>query len=306
MYPININVRELIDDDIGRCQTEPRHCSTLQIQNWKHIIRPISRPCLAVACKLGLWKRLVYSGLVLEWFFEFERYWEKRLKGRPLHPADFWFLYSKYRQDFDVEIPSNETAESHRISWQDERIIYLLFFNQIKTALNPLEGWRYRRYIKRGASVLEYGCGLAPIATSFSRYWPELRIRFTLADIPTIMWDFVQWKFCNCKKYFSFIQLGNDCRTPLPQAEYFDVAFCKAVLEHVIDPLTVVENIHSALKAKGILAVDYIKSHGTGLDSKRSLSMRGTTIQFLRENFDIIEGSLPIEGNVESVVLRKR
>jgi SAM-dependent methyltransferase len=253
----------------------------------------------------GIWQRLVYSNWLLGWFEEFNTYWTKRLGLRPLHPPDFWFLYGVYRQRFQtLRLPEHEDSEAHLRAWQEPRTIYLLFSNQLKIALNPLAAYRFMRYVRNNA-ILEYGAGLAPIATSIVRYWPRFKGHITLADIATIVRDFCQWRLAGCPNV-SFLELSTDCQTGLPEARYH-VVFCQAVLEHVLDPLAVVQSLHRALKPRGYLVLDYIRSEGTGLDSRASLGFRGDVIAFLEQNFKVIEGRLPRnpEESIGTVVLKK-
>ena len=144
----------------------------------------------------GMYNRLVYANIKLDWFQEFRKYWVEELGNRPIQPHDFYFLQGVYRSRFSgVEIPDTASDQQHLEAWCDHRTVYLLFFNQYKLALNPLFVSCFIKYIPRGSSVCEYGCGLAPIASSLCKYYAHLNVRITCADIPNIMFHFTRRKF---------------------------------------------------------------------------------------------------------------
>ena len=48
----------------------------------------------------NIYKKLISSGLIDEWFEEFNYFWINYLQGRPLYFNDFSFLLGVYRQKF--------------------------------------------------------------------------------------------------------------------------------------------------------------------------------------------------------------
>ena len=74
---------------------------------------PNRTPNEGPAGKGGLYKRLVYANLILDWYQEFCEYWVKVLNNRPLLPHDFYFLYDFYRTQFSVQVPNNATGQEH-------------------------------------------------------------------------------------------------------------------------------------------------------------------------------------------------
>ena len=240
---VQLNIPQLLADQKGRLTTAPSwHTSWVG-----HLPGRLS--LIAGLQRLGLIRRAVYSNLVLGWFDEFNAYWTRRLGLRPLTPPDFWFLYGIYRQRWQfASLPVNEIASGHAEAWQASETIFLIFQYQIQVAVNPAAVWSYRSNLKSGSKVLEYGCGLAPISTSILRCGPYCDVM--LADVPNLLWDFVQWKFCK-NKQVQFFELSFGCDQALPRESYYDVIFCKQVLEHVLEPLAVVKDINRSLRGGG-------------------------------------------------------
>jgi len=254
--------------------------------------------------KSGVYHRLTYSNLKLDWFYEFQDYWVNELGNRPIRPHDFYFLYSTYRQRFQsLEVPDSTSCEEHLQTWQDPRTIYLLFHNQFRIALSPLVAHRFIRYIPRGGNVCEYGCGLGPISSSLCRFYPYLNIRITCADIPTIVFHFARWKFRE-QRFVRMLAIDPSDEAPLD--DDFDTIFCKTVLEHLPSPLPVVQHLHSRLKPGGYFIFDYIKSEGGGLDTAGALRERIQVLQYVLSNFKVIKGQVLLDGsNVGTVVCKK-
>ncbi len=258
----------------------------------------------ALLYKTGVHKRLIYANAKLDWFYEFRDYWVRELGYRPIEPHDFYFLSGLYRQKFsNLDVLDSATNEQHIQAWQDPRTVYLLFRYQLQLALRPLCAHRFTRYIRRGGNVCEYGCGLAPIATSLCRFYPHLNVNISLADIPTVLFHFVRWKFSG-KEYVRTVEINPNNDEPL--GADFDIIFCQTVLEHVPRPLSVVRHLHARIRSGGFFVFDYIKSEGKGLDTASALRDRTTVLQYIVDNFEVVEGRVFLdERNVGTVVCRK-
>ena len=104
--------------------------------------------------KLGVWKRLVESGFIRDWFDEFHYYWVNNLGCRPLKLHDFFWLYSHYRTKFQtVEIAEHANANEFTDVWQLPENIYPLFQHVYNYALFPLSFFPYERYLKHAGHV---------------------------------------------------------------------------------------------------------------------------------------------------------
>jgi 2-polyprenyl-3-methyl-5-hydroxy-6-metoxy-1,4-benzoquinol methylase len=254
--------------------------------------------------KLGIYQKLIYSNIKLDWFYEFRDYWVNELGNRPINPCDFYFLLGIYRQKFqNVEVPDSPTDDQYIKVWQDPRNIYSLFANQYKYALNPFSAYHFIRYIPKGGSVCEYGCGLAPITTSLCRFYLYRDLKITCADIPTLMFHFCRWKFKD-RKFIHMLEIDPSNDEPLEGD--FDVIFCLTVLEHLPRPMPVIKHLYSKIKPGGYLIFDYIRSEGGGLDTKGSSRDRNTVLRYILDNFKVIKGQISIDGsNVDTAVCRK-
>jgi len=260
--------------------------------------------------KTGLHRRLVYADWVLGWFREFQDYWVTELGNRPLQPHDFYFLAGVYRQRLQtihfesIENPQLANDDRHLEAWRDYRIVHHLFAHTYRQALSPLRVHRYTRYLRRGGRVVEYGCGTAPILQALARWYRHLNLHLVGADIPHLLFHFARWKFRNAP-FVTMVPIAPNDDAPL--SGRYDTIFCLEVLEHLPRPIPVLEHLHHVLEPGGYLIFDYIRSDATGLDTATSLRDRIPALKFLLERFEIVEGSVPVDGtHVEPAVARKR
>jgi 2-polyprenyl-3-methyl-5-hydroxy-6-metoxy-1,4-benzoquinol methylase len=264
---------------------------------------------LGALVKLGLHRRLVYANLKLSWFHEFQEYWVEELGNRPIHPHDFYFLAGVYRQRLQtihfehLEDASLASDDEHLKSWRDPRMIYYLFAHTLRLALSPLRVHPFIRFVPRRGRVAEYGCGAAPMIEALARRYRHLDLQLVGADIPHLLFHFARWKFRD-NRFVTMIPIGPNDDTPL--SGQYDTIFCLEVLEHLPRPVETVRHLHRALKTGGHLAFDYVRSEGTGLDSAAALRDRLPALKFILDHFDIIEGTVPLDGShVASTVARK-
>lgn len=250
----------------------------------------------------GLWRRFIYANLKLGWFYEFREYWMKELGLRRLELPDFYFLSGTYRQRFQALTVS--AANMFLQAWQEPAALYLLFHYQYKLALHPLAAYQLAPYIPRGARVCEYGCGLAPIAQCLVNFYRGKNITITAADIPSYMLHFVRWKF----RATPFVRVAAlDPNDNAPLKELYDVIACMTVFEHLPRPLLLVQHLHRQLKPGGIFMFDYIAAEGRGLDTKAAVIQRSDMLNFIREHFTVLRGTLPTDDrSVAAVICRKK
>ncbi|MBX9765497.1 class I SAM-dependent methyltransferase [Patescibacteria group bacterium] len=111
------------------------------------------------------------------------------------------------------------------------------------------------RPIKR---IVDYGCGPAYISYYLARkireqkgYAPEVHV----VDFDTLVLDFVKFRFAKAGIPLSVatVQAGS----MYPQLPEHDVCIASEVLEHVVDPVTVIRNISSTLQTNGLLYGNY-------------------------------------------------
>ncbi len=260
--------------------------------------------------KSGLHQRLVYANLRLDWFREFRDYWVGELGCRPIHPHDFYFLTGVYRQrlqtiDFpSLADPALASDDKHLEAWRDARTVYYLFAHTFRLALSPLRVHRFTRWVPRGGRVAEYGCGAAPIATGLARHYRHLDLRIVCADIPHLLFHYARWKFRQ-RPFVTLVPIEPEDDTPL--GAEFDTIFCLEVLEHLPRPIPVLRHFHDVLRPGGHLVFDYIESAGTGFDTAAALRDRRKALEFVRDHFDVVSGTIPFDGGGgQPAVVRKR
>jgi 2-polyprenyl-3-methyl-5-hydroxy-6-metoxy-1,4-benzoquinol methylase len=207
---------------------------------------------------IGLYKRLCEAGLVRGWFEIFERYWRNELGGRPLRLHDFWYLQGYYRANFqDVSVSDNASESEFLAAWQRPETMAILFSAIYNYALMPFYYWHFKRYLKSSDVILEYGCGIAPVASSM--ILDGYKNQFVIADIRQINFHYAKYLLGNRVQTFDILPYE---KVTIPVK--IDVACLLVVMEHLPNPLEVVTAITSALNPGGRIIFDYILGDGGG------------------------------------------
>lgn len=268
------------------------------------VFKFLSRYLIGLLILTKVYEKLINSGFILGWFYEFREYWTDVLKGRPIYFHDFNFLLGVYRQRFQkVHTPNNADIKDFLFSWQNEHTIYQLFGAVRRFSYEPLHCYKYERYIKDGDKILEYGCGIAPITYSLIDYSLKRKLEFNILDIRQINSHYAKWRLGNKAKFIEAVPYEN----PLINHENsFNIIFLITVLEHLPDPLNVIKNIHSSLKSKGHLLFDFILSDGEGQDTKEAIDHRKRVLEFIEKNFNLIDGNLSVNESIEFCVVQKK
>lgn len=256
--------------------------------------------------RTGILKRLAFGNYILEWFFEFKRFWVDYLDNRPIDIFDFHFLRGIYRVRFqEVSLRDEKSDKKFVTSWQESANLYLLFqgvwsYGQ-KSYLNF---YPFLKYIPQKANILEFGCGIAPITTGLVKYCKYKNLNFTLADIKQINFLYARWRF-EKNKNVKFLTINPAKKDSLTQNELYDVIVCLTVFEHLPYPTQTVYNFLDHLKRGGILIFDYIKQEVGGLDTKAGQRERDEVLKFIEKNFDILEGMINFRDTMGLTVARK-
>ena len=199
-----------------------------------------------VLFKLKLYPKLIDSGFIRGWFCKFNDYWTNILNGRPLRFHDFFYLYSLYRTQFrDIELKNNPSADEIMKTYEQPENIYQIFSCTYIYALSPFLYLNFKQYLKPNDEILEYGCGVAPIATGILTY-EKKPYNLTIADIQQFTYHFAKW---NLKS------LGVKCvdidPSKLPRLEKYNLIFLNQVLEHLVNPFETVQYLTNHLKKDG-------------------------------------------------------
>jgi len=264
--------------------------------------RVIKRYLRAIVIKTKLQRFLIDSGLDYFWFKEFSSYWSKELEGRPLQLQDFHYLLGSYRSRFqNNETTENASVEDFLESYQNDDCIYMLFGAVRRYAYEPFSGFKVEKYLKNNDNFLEYGCGYAPITEFICRYSNKINIKLYIADINQINNHYARWRlpsevnFISIKPYKD-INLDNNS---------MNLISLMTVMEHLPDPLKVVKNLTRILKKGGYFIFDYILGDGDGQDTLAAIRERPEVLNFIKENYELIDGKFLNNKSMGTTVCRK-
>lgn len=250
----------------------------------------------------GIYKKLINSSIISNWFDEFEFFWTKFIGGRPLYFHDFHFLLGVYRQKFQsIHVEQKSSSDKFLKAWQNPNSLYLLFGAVRKYSLEPFSFYKIEKYLKHGDNVLEYGCGIAPITKSLITYSSK-KLNYYYADIMQINTLYANYRLKNKAKFFELKPgvYNYNFNTK------FNVITLITVLEHLTDPVACLEYLHSILNKNGFLIFDFILSEGTGLDTVEALEQREKVINFIEKNFEITSGKLYNDRSIGTTVAKKK
>lgn len=264
--------------------------------------RLYKRYITAFLIKLGLYKRFVDAGFIRSWFNEFRVYWNEVLGGRPIYMHDFFFLLGVYRQRFqDVETPDDANVEEFLESWQNDKTLYMLFGAVRLYAYHPFMPYPYEKWVNNGDSVLEYGCGIAPITYYLNAYSLKRNLRFSIADIKQINSHYAKYRFEGVAKYIEI--------TPLQKTSFkkkYNVIFMVTVMEHLPNPIQTIKNLTENLKPSGIFVFDYILGDGDGQDTLAAINQRKEVLDYINDKFTILSGAINYSESMGTTVCHKK
>ncbi len=293
-------------DDV-RPDIEALHRSPMSLG--EPTIRHSSLKLTKWAVKRGLMEKLFDIGFIRDLFEEFNTYWVQILHYRRLRLHDFFWLYAHYRTKVAHETIRQDTLAStqgYMKAWQTPERMASLFRYVYNCALAPLRYLPYREYILSAEHILEYGCGIAPITYGAIKYEKARRLRhhhFTIADIRGILFHYAKWRLSGLPNV-RFVDLE-----PYDMKEFdnkFDLVFMTTVLEHLPNPLRVIEHIHGQMSTGGILIFDYIKAEGKGLDHPNSVQEREAVLNFIKGMYETLVGTIDLDSSLPATTVRKR
>ena len=155
------------------------------------------------------------------------------------------------------------------------------------------------RDLPPSGTLLEYGCGIAPVTAWLERRRTDFRA--VLVDVPGQAFSFATWRLARRRNALDgptldFLAL-NALVQPLARAVVrYDVAVVSEVLEHVPHPVAVMDEILAGLKSGGVLYEDFT-THDFGSSSPADLesaaSERTEMYGRVRDVCELIDGSPP-------------
>jgi 2-polyprenyl-3-methyl-5-hydroxy-6-metoxy-1,4-benzoquinol methylase len=213
-----------------------------------------------------------YSPFDPSWFREFRSYYDVKMTL-----PEFHVLYTLYRLDHRKawsQRPRN-TEEAIRSFYSEDMTKYHLFRAVYRHRLSSF--YEILKYTPRAGVVCEYGCGIAPVTHFLVKRRPKAS--FTCVDIDSHMFKYARWRLAD-KPNIKFKSPGLGDVYPL--VDKYDVITCLDVLEHVPDPLSLVEHLCEHLKPEGKLFINFIYAPSQeNLESAAEL--RDETIDYLNE-----------------------
>jgi SAM-dependent methyltransferase len=263
---------------------------------------------LPLRARNAAWQILRRTRLDAAWFERFKRYWGRVLGGRPLWGVeDFYFLRNVYRMRFSAAgVADDATAAAHLESWQRPEVLSHLFHSVYKESLgNELRLLEPALALHSGPlrTVLEFGCGSAPITTTLFELMPAASgLRAFIADIETVPFHYAAHKLAHWPQVRA-VPLRPETGFRFPLAEKCDAIFCMTVFEHLHEPLAIAEHLHSLLAPGGLLVFDYILSDADGLDTRAGLEQRPAVIEYFRKHFRVLRGTLDAERSMAATIV---
>ena len=300
------NMRIDISESHKRFSSLPRHIKSIKKPKCLNLFKLFLS---MITLWLGLREFLVLNGLSKKWLDDFRSYWSKILNGRPFGSnLDFFMLLHDYRKRQQYTSQLNwDHPEQHIANWQNPDQIYSTLHFVRKITLNPVICLPLWKRISRSASILEYGCALAPYYYCYRNYFSYLECTWVLADIPNFPFHYAKYLYRNDKEV-DFITIdAEDFTNPLGKMGKFDVIILTTVLEHLYDPLFVSEYLLERLKPGGLFIFDYIKSEGLGLDHPKAVEMREKCLKNILEKTQLIHGRIDdINQSINLCIMKKK
>lgn len=276
---------------------------TSKYRNW------IKRQVYELLDRVNLWEPLVTNGIIKSWFVEFQDYWRNCLDGRPITIQDFHSLFFNYRIKSQVTDEMNwDSPLQHLENWQIPMNLYSTFCFVQRDSLRPIRSRRIIKHFQPNMKALEYGCSNAPMFRSWKKFYSDIDMEWTLADIESFPFHYVRHVFAgDAAVKFHSIKPENFDNPLLGCEDYFDLIILQEVFEHLDNPLAVIQKLTDQLKSGGKLYFDYIKSDAIGWDTVEGLKQRKQALQFIDDHFQIVEGNFHIDDrSLGACVARKK
>jgi len=101
--------------------------------------------------------------------------------------------------------------------------------------------------LKEGSDILDYGCDVGDFSILFSR----LGYNVTVCDLDTALLDFAEFRFIKRKLKINIKRISSNLEIPEFNKK-FDFIFCRNVLEHTLNPLSILYNNYRYLSKNGL------------------------------------------------------
>jgi SAM-dependent methyltransferase len=250
-------------------------------------------PLFLLKFRLRVWQALFHSNLDQYWYREFSEYWTTVLGGRPLWSVyDFFFLKNLYRIKFQrSRIPNTTKSQVHLNAWQRPELLYQLLHLVSKESSysDALIVQKVLRLVPRrkDEAWLEFGSGTAPLTSAAVRFFYLPRnLQIHISDIQTLAFHYASFFFRKSNLVRPML-LREENRFALELDKNLDVIFCIQVLEHLNNPLEIVEHFSTLLRSGGVLVFDFMRTSGQGMDTLAAQKERPEVLAFISDHFMI-------------------
>jgi len=156
----------------------------------------------------------------------------------------------------------------------------------------------YFPYLTKTSSIVEYGCGVAPLTNYIIEHANTIgnieNMKFSLVDVAGEHFEFAKWrlhkKAPNIKFYF--YEINSNCMVPLFDVK-FDIICIMDVFEHLPNPMDVMVNLYKHSNHNCLLVETWREGKSGGPDLPEAESQRTSTMQFINKYYNKIkDGSI--------------
>jgi SAM-dependent methyltransferase len=158
-------------------------------------------------------------------------------------------------------------------------------------------GKLYFPYLSKNSSIVEYGCGVAPLTNyiiEHANYLDITCMSFSLVDVAGEHLEFAKWRLHKKAPNvcFDFHEITSDYMIPKFNRK-FDIICIMDVFEHLPNPLEVMTNLWEHSNFNCFLVETWREGKSGGPDLLEAEEQRNSTLQFINEHYNKIkDGSI--------------
>lgn len=227
----------------------------------------------AVAAWLDRWeprgRRLAEKlGWPQAWLQEFMDY----LDEPRMTPEEFWVRYTLKRMGAQPRITGELTEEQALAFYRESD--YMLWRNLVHRRHSA---WRRVLWTMRGryGTLIEYGCGIAPVSAWVARRRPDWR--YILLDIEeSAHLKFARWRLRNYERYSTRPPYATKVVTALD------------VFEHLADPMKAARECVESLSHGGYLHANFVGNPRRNDLDLATPAQRQETLQYFRDTLELV------------------
>lgn len=148
-------------------------------------------------------------------------------------------------------------------------------------------------YLKNKCSVVEYGCGVAPLTNFIVENYKKSDINnmtFHLVDVVSEPLDFAKWRFKKKNPNLKIVFHEITENYPVPVFDIsFDIICAMDVFEHLPNPLDVMKNLTKHSKTGTFFSETWRGGDANRCNLQEAENQRSETMSFIKKYYDIIK-----------------